>query len=134
MKTYTIKNTTGITLNEFYRDLDAGGKLVIYGYCISIIALTFRLISSPYFIRPGESQSKFKRRYNTLSLIFGWWGLPWGPIYTIDMIKINSKSGGGVDVTNELIPKLTEKYIYHDAEEIFTEGITIDYNDNELTR
>ncbi|AYL96958.1 hypothetical protein [Mucilaginibacter celer] len=93
MKTYIIKNTGGISLSEFYDCLNKGGKIVIYGYCISLIALTYRLISPPHLIRPGESQSKFKRHYNTLSLIFGWWGFPWGPIYSIDMIKVNAKNG-----------------------------------------
>lgn len=134
MKTYTIKNTDGITLNEFYHHLDNGGRVVIYGYCISVIAFTYRLISPPHLIRAGESQAKFKKYYNRLSLIFGWWGFPWGPIYTIDMIKINRKNGGGVDVTEEVLLKVREKYEGSDGDSVLAEGIVVDYGDGELTR
>ncbi|MEO3404620.1 hypothetical protein AAFN85_12005 [Mucilaginibacter sp. CAU 1740] len=134
MKTYTIKNTNGITINEFYQCIDNGGKIVIYGYCISVIAFTYRLISPPHLIRVGESQAKFKKHYNTLSLLFGWWGFPWGPIYTIDMIKINRKNRGGVDVTDEVLLKVAEKYAEGNYDEVFAEGIVVEYGDGELTR
>jgi hypothetical protein len=134
MKTYTIKATNGISLNELYKGLNEGAKFVIYGYCVSILALTFRLISPPHFIRPGERISKYRLRYNVLSLIFGWWGFPWGPIYTVDMIKINFKNGGGIDVTEEITSKMVEKYSSFNKDEIFVEGITVDFDENELTR
>lgn len=132
MKTYTIKKTAGISLNELYENLRKGGKIVTYGYCVSILAITFRRISSPHYIRSGERLSKYRLGYNIRSLIFGWWGLPWGPIYTIDMIKINFKNGGGIDVTDEILIKLNEKYNSSVNDEVFKDDITIDYNDSEL--
>lgn len=107
------------------------GKFVIYGYCISF-GLTFRRISQPYYIKPGELPSKYRAPYTTLSLIFGWWGFPWGPIYTVDMLKINAKNGGGVDVTGEILIKLQDKYAHADMFIPFAEDIMIDYEDNEL--
>jgi hypothetical protein len=31
-------------------------------------------------------------RLSNLSLLLGWWGIPWGPIYTIRALAINSKA------------------------------------------
>jgi len=120
-----------MSLNELYKGLEDGGKIVIYGYCISIVAMTFRRISSPHYIEPYERLSKYRLKYNLLSLTFGWWGLPWGPIYTIDMIKINFKNGGGLDVTDDILVKLKKKYPQR-TNDIFNEDITIDYDDGEL--
>ncbi|RKR82347.1 hypothetical protein BDD43_2523 [Mucilaginibacter gracilis] len=134
MKTYAIKHTAGLTLNDLYNYLHRGGHIVTYGYCVSILAFTYRLVSSPHFIKPGEKISKYRLSYNIRSLLFGWWGLPWGPIYTIDMIKINAKNGGGMDVTTEILMKIKQKYDDDYNSKIFEEDITIDYEDAELRR
>ena len=34
-------------------------------------------------------------RLSNLSLLLGWWGIPWGPIYTIRALVINSKAAAG---------------------------------------
>jgi hypothetical protein len=133
VKTYKIKKTAGLSPAQFYDQLSKGGKIVTYGYCISIVAMTFRLTSSPYFIGPGEKLSQYRLRYNLRSLLFGWWGLPWGPIYTIDMIKINFKDGGGIDVTNDLISKIKEKYPERNNRTALTGDLTVEFNINELT-
>jgi hypothetical protein len=36
-----------------------------------------------------------------ISLLFGWWGIPWGPIYTVTSLFKNF--GGGRDVTKEIM-------------------------------
>jgi hypothetical protein len=133
MKVYKIKHTAGISLNEFYNDLENGGRIIIYGYCVSIVAKTFRLTSSPYFIKPGEKYSKYRMSYTIYSLLFGWWGLPWGPIYTIDMIRINYKNGGGVDTTDELLDKIKQKYPDTKSREVLAEDLTIEFHEKELT-
>jgi hypothetical protein len=47
-----------------------------------------------------------------LSLLIGWWGLPWGPVYTLEMININSdKQGGATDVTEDVLLKISDKDI-----------------------
>ena len=134
MKTYIIKKTSGLSSEQIYNIVSQGGRFVMYGYCISILALTLRRVSSPYFIKSGERLSKYRLRYNIFSLLFGWWGLPWGPIYTIDMIKINLKNGGGVDITEDILMKIKQKYGDSNIGEIHTEDIAIDYDEKELIR
>ncbi|MCU0435404.1 MAG: hypothetical protein MUC87_18245 [Bacteroidia bacterium] len=104
MKKFSLKKTNGHTLEQIHAEINAGGKFVTYGYCISVVAFTYRLISSPHFIKAGETNSKYRSKYNLLSLIFGWWGFPWGPIHTIEMVRVNMKTGG-VDITDEIMEK-----------------------------
>jgi hypothetical protein len=132
MKTFILKKTAGTSLNEIYGDIKNGGRFIVYCYCISIVALTFKQISPPYFIRPGEPTSKYRLKYTIRSLLFGWWGLPWGPIHTIDRILINNKNGGGLDITEEIVQKLQLTYLGKDNESTFEEDIILEYGDEEV--
>ncbi|RZK73448.1 MAG: hypothetical protein EOO85_17335 [Pedobacter sp.] len=128
IKQFKIRKTAGMSVNQLYNQLSNGGRIVIYGYCISTIFLTFKLLSPPHFIRAGEKASRYRAKYNLLSFLFGWWGLPWGPIYTLDMLRVNSdKQGGGTDVTDDVLLKLREKYGEGQSENIIEGDISIDY-------
>ncbi len=133
MKIYNIKKTCGLTIEQIFNELNNGGQFVTYGYCISIVAMTFRLTSSPYFIKSDELVSKYRLKYNILSLIFGWWGLPYGPIYTIDMIRINLKNGG-IDIGEEIIPKINQQHPIDKHKKILTSDLTIEFSDEELVK
>ena len=102
-----IKNLQGLTVSDLNRELERGGKFVSFQYCISIVVMTFKRGSDIYFIRAGESTIKFSIGYTLLTLILGWWGIPWGPIYTIGSIFSNLT--GGKDVTQEVIDLLNEE-------------------------
>lgn len=39
--------------------------------------------------------------YSLLTLCLGWWGIPWGPIYSIGSLYTNFT--GGKDVTQEVL-------------------------------
>ena len=99
-----IKNIEGLTTDQINRELESGGKFVIYQYTISIIVMTFRRSSDVYFIRSGESATVKGLGFTFLSLILGWWGIPWGPIYTTGSIFNNLS--GGKDVTSEIIQSI----------------------------
>ena len=96
----------GMTADELNWELREGGRFVIFQYCISIIILTFRLSSDIYFIRSGESTFNKSIGYTLISLLLGWWGIPWGPIYTIDSLITNLS--GGKDVTQEVVALLSQ--------------------------
>lgn len=89
----------GLSLGEIDDELQNGGKFVIYQYCISIIIMSFKRGSNIYFVRAGESAFAKGFKYTLLSLVLGWWGIPWGPIYTIGTVITNCR--GGKDVTEE---------------------------------
>ena len=99
-----IKNIEGLTASDINRELERGGKFVIYQYCVSIVVLTFKRSSNIYFLRTGESGFSKSIIFTLISLIFGWWGIPWGPIYTIGSLITNL--GGGKNITKEVIASL----------------------------
>lgn len=99
-----IMNMDGLTVEEINHELQNGAKFVIFQYCISVIILTFKRPSDIYFIKSNESVIKHSIGFTLLSLLFGWWGIPWGPIYTIGSLHTNFS--GGKDVTTEVLNSL----------------------------
>ena len=85
-------------------ELERGGKFVMYRYCVSIVFMTFKRPSDVYFIPSGENAVKRGLGFSLISLLFGWWGIPWGPIYTIGSFITNFK--GGRNVTQEILNSL----------------------------
>jgi hypothetical protein len=82
----------------------AGGRLIVYEWVVSIVILTFKRPSGIMLVRPGQSAAVVGLPYILISLFFGWWGIPWGPIYTIGSISRNLR--GGRDVTRLVFPDL----------------------------
>ena|SRR3989344_5614220 len=95
-----VKGLEGMSNAQVVKELKQGGKFVIFQYCISIVILTFRRSSDIYFIKKDGSALSAGLPYTLVSLVLGWWGIPWGPIYTIGTIATNL--GGGKDVTKEV--------------------------------
>jgi hypothetical protein len=89
------------------QEIASGAKFVVYQYCISILIMTFKRSSSIYFVRPEESRLVKGLSFTLLSLVLGWWGIPWGPIYTIQALVVNFN--GGKDVTQSVLASLTKK-------------------------
>jgi len=101
-----IVGIEGMSPDRLQFELQRGAKLVFFQYAISILVLSFRRSSDIYFIPAGESALKKSIPWTLLSLVAGWWGIPWGPIFTIQALVTNFK--GGKDVTAELAPRLTQ--------------------------
>ncbi len=101
-----IVGADGMTATELNMELQRGGRFVVYQYCVSILIMTFRRGSDIYFIREGESAVGKGMGYTLLSLLAGWWGIPWGPIYTIGALNNNLR--GGKDVTQQVVASLSQ--------------------------
>ena len=61
---------------------DSVERLVFYEYCISLIFITLRRPSRLVRLPPGSRGLLRGLPYTIISLFCGWWGLPWGLIYT----------------------------------------------------
>lgn len=96
-----IKGIEGMTSAQINMELSKGAKFVVFQYCISIVIMTFKRSSDIYFVKAGESTFSKSIGYTILSLIVGWWGFPWGPIYTIGALFNNIN--GGQDITREVV-------------------------------
>lgn len=96
-----IRGIEGMRPGEVDFEIQRGARFVFFQYCVSIVVLTFRRASDIYFLRQGESAVTKGLPFTLLSLVAGWWGIPWGPIYTIQSVYNNSR--GGKDVTESVL-------------------------------
>ena len=101
-----ILGLDGMGSQQLEFEIQQGGKFVIYQYCISILIMTFKRSSDIYFLRAGESSISKGLSFSAISFFIGWWGFPWGPIYTISTLVTNFK--GGKDVTQEVVSSLRQ--------------------------
>ena len=101
-----IQGIEGMSPDRLQFELQRGAKLVFYQYAISVLVMSFRRSSDVYYIPAGESAVKKGLPWSLISLVAGWWGIPWGPIFTIQSLVTNFK--GGKDVTAELGARLAQ--------------------------
>jgi hypothetical protein len=96
----------GMSGEDLSYELQRGAKFVMYQYCISILILTFKRPTDIYFVKAGQSAVTKGLGFSVLTFFFGWWGFPWGPIYTIGSFVVNFR--GGKDVTREVVHTLQQ--------------------------
>jgi hypothetical protein len=99
-----IKGVEGMTVSSVRAEVANGARFVAFNYCISALVITFKRSSDIYFIRAGEGTFSAGIGYTLLSLVFGWWGIPWGPIYTIEALIVNTR--GGRDLTSQVLASM----------------------------
>jgi hypothetical protein len=96
-----VAGIEGISEGRLRQELKQGGKFVVFQYCISLLVVTIKRVSPVYFIRAGENGILQGMKYSLISLLLGWWGFPWGPVFTVGSLFNNSK--GGINVTGEVV-------------------------------
>lgn len=74
------------TIEELEADIAKGGKFVIFTYTISILLVTFRRPSDIFYIKSDEYSIADGWPFFLISLFLGWWGVPWGPVYSIQSL------------------------------------------------
>jgi hypothetical protein len=94
-----IKGAEGLTNRDLAALIDQGARVVVFRYCISIVVITFRR-SATVLVRPGQSVKAAGLPYTLMSLALGWWGFPFGLIFT--PIAIAQNLSGGTDVTGQM--------------------------------
>jgi hypothetical protein len=94
MKILGIENMSS---DQLQFELQRGAKIVCYHYCVSLLVITLRRSSDAYYIPAGESAVSKGLPWTLLTLVMGWWGIPWGPIFTVQSLIVNFK--GGKDLT-----------------------------------
>lgn len=99
-----IVGVEGLSVHQLRDEVSRGGRFVVYGYCVSLLILTFKRSSDITFVRAGQSPVVAGLGWTFLSFFLGWWGFPWGFIYT-PMVLIQNL-GGGTDVTAQVMAEL----------------------------
>ena len=95
-----IVGLEGKSVAQIEKELKRGGKFVVYLWVVSLLIVTFKRPSKIHYIPPGESALVRGLPYTLCSVLFGWWGIPWGLFYTAEAIFENLS--GGKDVTDEM--------------------------------
>lgn len=96
-----------LSIQDIEERVANGGRFIVYSYTISLLAITLKRFSPIYFIDSQADFESHKRRYNTISRIFGWWCIPWGPLRTTQSIRFNNK--GALDLTEDVMLNLTQE-------------------------
>ncbi len=109
-----IKNIDGLSAMDLQQEAERGGKFVYYAYTISLIVVTLKRTSNVYLIRKGENAKTKGNLFTLLSLIFGWWGIPFGPKYTVQSIRTNMN--GGKDVTDEVMATVAGHLLFRETQ------------------
>jgi hypothetical protein len=99
-----IEGIEGMLPEQIRFELQRGAKFVFFYYSVSVVVMSFRRASPVYFIPAGKNALGKGLPWTLLTLVAGWWGIPWGPIYTVQSLVVNFK--GGKDVTAELSARL----------------------------
>ncbi len=58
----------------------SGERTVVFETCISCVVLTLWRTSRVHVLRPGQWAWPRGLPYALLTLLLGWWGVPWGLI------------------------------------------------------
>ena len=93
-----------MSVADLQQAVTAGGKFVRFQFCISVLVMSFKRSSPIIFLQPHESAWLKGLSYSLISLIAGWWGIPWGPIWTLTTIAENLS--GGKDLTPQVLAAL----------------------------
>lgn len=99
-----ISGTHGKSVRQIVDEVASGGRFVVFQYVFSIIVMSFRRNSPLMYLAPGQSGAGTALGWSLIPLFFGWWGIPWGIIYSIGALWRNS--AGGVDVTEPIMAQL----------------------------
>ena len=100
-----IEGLDNRTPEQLRMEVAQGGRFVVYRYNFSVVIMSFRRTTNIYYLPPGESPVTKGLPWTLLSLVVGWWGLPWGLIWTPMTLAHNFK--GGTDVTAAVMRSLT---------------------------
>ena len=98
-----IRGVEGMTPEQVRFEVQRGARFVLFQYCISALVVTFRRPSDIYLIRAEENATVKGLPFTLLTLLLGWWGIPWGPIYSVQSLITNL--GGGKKVTSEIMAR-----------------------------
>ena len=110
-----IKNIAGFTAADLEKEISGGGRFVYFAYTISLLFVTFRDVSDVYLIRSGEGTTGKSLLFTVVTFLVGWWGIPWGPKFTVQAIRTNLQ--GGKDITNEVMDVVNGYRLFEETNE-----------------
>jgi hypothetical protein len=95
----------GMTLRQLQDAVMRGARFVQFQFCVSVFILSFKRSSPIIFVPAGRSPVSKSWSYSLISLLAGWWGIPWGPFWTLTTFANNIS--GGKDVSRHVLQSLS---------------------------
>jgi hypothetical protein len=96
-----VDGAKGMTASQLAAAIASGGRFVRFQKAFSFVILT-SFSTTPAIYLPGGNSGAGPAWQNSLfTMLFGWWGIPWGPIRSIQALITNAK--GGIDVTGDVL-------------------------------
>src|SRR5260370_12502045 len=108
-----IKCIDGMTPDQIAFEVNRGGKFVCYRYCFSAMVVTVMRGTDIYFVRAGENRILKGLPWTLLTLLLGWWGIPWGPIRSVQSVWINCSLG--IDLTANVVSAMNLQNVHWDT-------------------
>jgi hypothetical protein len=99
-----IRGIEHLDAGRLASELERGARFVSFSYCVSIFLVTFRRTSEVIYLPPETVAQWVGSRYLIVTLLLGWWALPWGPIYALGCIWQALR--GGADCTHEIVEEM----------------------------
>lgn len=96
-----LAGTEGMTLGDVELDVLKGGRFLRFYWNVSVVVLSYRNTTALTYVRSNKSAGATALGWGVFSLAFGWWGFPWGVIYTPMSLWHNTR--GGSDHTREVL-------------------------------
>jgi len=93
-----------------------GARFIVFECCVSVLLATSKEPTDIYLVRKNESAIRKGLIWTIITLLLGWWGIPWGPIYTIKALTTNFN--GGKDVTQAVLANF-DHYLLLNKESAF---------------
>jgi hypothetical protein len=105
-----ILERTGQNREDVLRSMERGAIVVRYPYVISAVLVSFALESRAVLIERPAQRYTGTIPYLLLTLVFGWWGVPWGPIFTAKAVWCLMR--GGEEITDSIHEELQSSMDY----------------------
>lgn len=79
----------------------SGARFVRFKRAFSFVILTTYSTTPAIYLPGGNSGAGPAWQNSLFTMLLGWWGIPWGPIRSIQALLTNAK--GGIDVTGDVL-------------------------------
>ena len=100
-----VRGIEQMTLGDLVEQVKLGGRFVVFHSCAGLLVTTLQRPSPIQFLRADESAGKGGWR-TIVTLLAGWWAIPFGPRATLACLRENF--AGGRDVTAIVLQRLLQ--------------------------
>ncbi|MBB1283986.1 hypothetical protein HRH25_06340 [Flavisolibacter sp. BT320] len=107
-----IKGINGWNIAQIQDEISGGGSFVQYTWCISLLVVTYRYRSPVYFLCKNQNAFIKGLPFTIITLLFGWWAVPYGPYYTLASIYKNVAGKCVTDVVMQRLYRQTRGHVF----------------------